>query len=180
MRGLKNREKVSERVSSDERKYLTFLMKNDQYSLDIMLVKEILAYSDVMKVPMLPPYILGVINLRNHVVPIIDLAMRFGKEKTEVNKLTCFIIIELKKGDRKIELGIMVDAVNEVITLMPEDIENTPEFGDDVHADFISGMGKLGNKFIIMLNVAKVLNVQDIDMLEKAAKAGKSMMERGS
>lgn len=160
------------KTSHEERQYLTFLMGQDQYSLDIMMVKEIIAYSDVMKVPMLPPYIKGVINLRNKVVPVIDLSMRFGKGETDIGKLTCIIIIELEKGDKRVEIGIVVDSVSEVINLNETEIEQTPDFGDDVHADFISGMGRIGSKFIIMLNVSKVLNVQDIKYIEKATKDG--------
>ncbi|MDH4201133.1 MAG: chemotaxis protein CheW [Spirochaetia bacterium] len=162
--------------SIGERQYLTFLMGQDQYSLDILMVKEIIAYSDVMKVPMLPDYIKGVINLRNKVVPVIDLSMRFGKGKTEISKLTCIIIIELSKGEKKVEIGIVVDSVSEVISLSGAEIEKTPEFGDDVHADFISGMGRIGERFIIMLNVARVLNVEDISYLEKAANEGKNLL----
>lgn len=159
-----------------EGQYLTFLMGQDQYSLDIMMVKEIIAYSDIMKVPMLPPYIKGVINLRNKVVPVIDLSMRFGKGETAITKLTCIIIIELQKGNKQVEIGIVVDSVSEVINLAKDEIEQTPEFGDDVRADFISGMGRIGNKFIIMLNVSRVLNVQDINFIEKAAIEGRNMM----
>jgi purine-binding chemotaxis protein CheW len=161
--------------SIGEKQYLTFLMGQDQYSLDIMIVKEIIAYSSIMKVPMLPEYIKGVINLRNKVVPVIDLSMRFGKGKTEISKLTCIIIVELQKSDKKVEIGIIVDAVSEVISLATDEIEQTPEFGDDVHAEFISGMGRINERFIIMLNVSKVLNVQDLTFLEKAAKEGSNL-----
>lgn len=174
-------EQTSSKISSEqEGQFLTFLMGDDQYSLDIMLVKEIIAYSDVMKVPMLPDYIKGVINIRNKVVPVIDLSMRFGKGKTEIGKLTCIIIMELKKGDHKVEIGIIVDSVSEVLSLSQDEIENTPEFGDDVRADFISGMGRVGDRFIIMLNVSRVLNVEDISLLQKAAKEGKNMLSNKS
>jgi len=162
--------------SIGERQYLTFLMGQDQYSLDIMMVKEIIAYSNIMRVPMLPDYIKGVINLRNKVVPVMDLSMRFGKGKTDISKLTCIVIIELQKADKRVEIGIIVDAVSEVISLASDEIEQTPDFGDDVNAEFISGMGRIGDRFIIMLNVSMVLNVQDINYLEKAAKEGSSLL----
>jgi len=151
-------------------------MGQDQYSLDIMIVKEIIAFSNIMKVPMLPDYIKGVINLRNKVVPVMDLSLRFGKGKTDISKLTCIIIVELQKADKKVEIGIIVDAVSEVISLAADEIETTPDFGDDVHADFISGMGRIGERFIIMLNVSKVLNVQDLTYLEKAAREGGTIL----
>lgn len=162
--------------SIGERQYLTFLMGQDQYSLDIMIVKEIIAYSNILKVPMLPEYIKGVINLRNKVVPVIDLSMRFGKGKTDVSKLTCIIIVEMQKAEKRVEIGIIVDAVSEVISLAEDEVEQTPDFGDDVHAEFISGMGRIGDRFIIMLNISKVLNVQDITYLEKAAQEGSSLL----
>jgi len=167
---------TANKSSVGERQYLTFLMGQDQYSLDIMVVKEIIAYSTIMKVPMLPEYIKGVINLRNKVVPVVDLSMRFDKGKTEISKLTCIIIVELQKAEKSIEIGIIVDAVSEVISLSLDEIEQTPEFGDDVHAEFISGMGRIDDRFIIMLNVSRVLNVQDITLLEKAAKEGGSLL----
>jgi purine-binding chemotaxis protein CheW len=102
--------------------------------------------------------------------------MRFGKGETAITKLTCIIIIELQKGNKQVEIGIVVDSVSEVINLAKDEIEQTPEFGDDVRADFISGMGRIGNKFIIMLNVSRVLNVQDINFIEKAAIEGRNMM----
>ena len=162
-----------------EEQYLTFLMGKDQYSIDILQVKEIIAFTDVLKIPMLPDYIKGVINLRGHVVPVLDLAMRFGKERTQVSKLTCIIIVEVRKGDRNREVGIMVDAVNEVISLSSENIEETPEFGEDVRADFISGMGRVDDKFIIMLNVARLLNVEDMKALEIATAQGEDIIESG-
>lgn len=169
---------ATETIQAEEQ-YLTFLMGKDQYSIDILQVKEIIAFTDVLKIPMLPDYIKGVINLRGHVVPVLDLAMRFGKERTQVSKLTCIIIVEVQKGDRKRELGIMVDAVNEVISLAKENIEETPEFGEDVRADFISGMGKVDDKFIVMLNVARLLNVEDLKALEKATEEGENIITSG-
>ncbi|MES0489803.1 MAG: chemotaxis protein CheW [Leptospirales bacterium] len=163
-------------TTTGERQYLTFLMGSEQFSLDILQVKEIIAFTDVMKIPLLPEYVKGVINLRGHVVPVIDLALRFGNTGTSISKLTCIIIIEIEKGDKKAELGIMVDAVNEVISLSEENIEDRPEFGEDVRADFISGMGKIGEKFIIMLNVSKILHTKDIDYLHQAAKEGSEML----
>ncbi len=171
---------ANDTATADEQQYLTFLMGQDQYSLSIRQVKEIIAYTDVMKIPMLPHYIKGVINLRGHVVPVIDLSLRFGKENTQIGKLTCIIIIEVARGDQVRELGIMVDAVNEVISLASDNIEDRPEFGDDVNVEFIDGMGRVDDKFVIMLNVSRLLNVKDLDVLDKAAQAGKTMMNNPS
>ena len=159
--------------AGEEKQYLTFLMGAEQYSLDIHQVKEIIAYNDIMEIPMMPNFVKGVINLRGHAVPVIDLALRFRRKGATISKLTCIIILEVMREEKVTQLGIMVDSVNEVISLTENDIEESPDFGDDVRADFISGMGRIEDKFIIMLNVSSMLNLKELEYINQAAEKGR-------
>jgi purine-binding chemotaxis protein CheW len=114
---------------------------------------------------MMPTFIRGVINLRGAVVPVIDLAARFGGKATEVGRRTCIIIVEVPEGDSRHDIGIMVDAVSEVLEIPGSEIEPPPSFGAKIRADFIFGMGKVAGKFVIILEINKVLSVEEIAML---------------
>lgn len=143
-------------------KYLTFILGDEVYGFDILTIKEIIEYNHVCKVPMAPEYIRGVINLRGNVVPVIDLATRLGFESAAVNKRTCIVILEVSSEDEKIDVGVVVDAVNEVLDIRQEDIEPTPTFGVDLKPEFIEGMGRVKNNFIVLLDLLKVLDVNDL------------------
>ncbi len=117
---------------------------------------------------MMPAFIRGVINLRGSVVPVIDLAARFGGSQTEVGRRTCIVIVEVEDEDAKHDIGIMVDAVSEVLDIPGSEIEPPPSFGAKIRADFIFGMGKVAGKFVIILNINKVLSVEEIALLTGA------------
>ncbi len=116
-------------------------------------------------IPLMPEFLRGVINLRGAVVPVIDLSCRFGGKSTQVARRTCIIIVEMTEGDIKQDIGVMVDAVSEVLEIASGDIEPAPAFGAKIRTDFISGMGKVNGKFVIILDVARVLSVEEIAML---------------
>jgi len=124
---------------------------------------------------MMPPFIRGVINLRGSVVPVIDLSCRFGNQVTEISKRTCIVIVEVQDGDFRHDIGIMVDAVSEVIEIPSGEIEPPPSFGAKIRADFIHGMGKVAGKFVIILNIVRVLSVDEIAMLAKVAGSDSTM-----
>ena len=145
--------------------YLTFNLGGEMFAVAILNVKEIIEYGTVTEIPMMPSFIRGVINLRGAVVPVIDLSCRFGGKATEVARRTCIIIIEMTEGDIKQDIGVMVDAVSEVLEIAQADIEPAPSFGAKIRTDFISGMGKVNGKFVILLDVARVLSVEEIAML---------------
>ena len=150
--------------------YLTFLLSGEVYALGILNIKEIIQYGDLTEVPMMPTFIRGVINLRGKVVPVIDLAVRFGKGETAVSRRTSIIIIEMTQTDMADQfetqsLGIMVDAVNEVIDIAVADIEPPPTFGAKLRPDFISGMAKHSGRFIILLNLESVLSMQELSSI---------------
>ncbi len=145
--------------------YLTFSLGGEMFAVAILNVKEIIEYGSVTEIPMMPAFIRGVINLRGAVVPVIDLSCRFGNKPTEVARRTCIVIIELNDGEQKHDIGMMVDAVSEVLEIATTDIEPAPAFGAKIRTDFISGMGKVNGKFVILLSIDKVLSVEEIAML---------------
>ena len=152
-------------VDSAPQQYLTFTLGGEMFAVAILNVKEIIEYGTVTEIPMMPGFIRGVINLRGAVVPVIDLSCRFGGKSTQVARRTCIVIIELIQDDQKHDIGVMVDAVFEVLEIARAEIEPPPSFGAKIRTDFISGMGKVSGKFVIILDVARVLSVEEIAML---------------
>jgi len=157
---------VREGSEGDEHdQYLTFRLRDETFAMGILGVKEIIEFGTLTPVPMMPLCVRGVINLRGRVVPVIDLAVRFGREQTVPNRRTCVVIVELGNADERQDLGVIVDAVNQVIEIPPSDIEPAPGFGTRVRSEFIAGMGKLNGDFVIILDMARVLSAQDLAAL---------------
>ncbi len=151
--------------------YLTFVLAGEVYALGILNIKEIIDYGQLTEVPMMPSFVRGVINLRGSVVPVVDLSARFGKGSTPIVKRTAIVIVEtiVQHLDTKQNVGIIVDAVNEVIEISQQDIEQPPSFGSGIRPDFINGMARRDNRFVILLNVDRVLSVEEMANLSKAA-----------
>lgn len=149
----------------DQHQYLTFVLGKETFALDILGIKEILEYTVPTEVPMMPPFIRGVVNLRGAVVPVIDMAVRFGRAAANVTKKTCIVIIEVAAQDASHVLGVMVDSVNEVLEIPSSDIEPAPSFGAAIRTDFIRGMGKVRGKFVIILDESRVLSVDEMEAL---------------
>ncbi len=148
-----------------QRQYLTFMLSGEVFAIGILRIKEIIEYGNLTEVPRMPEFIRGVINLRGAVVPVIDLGSRFGKHSTEISRRTCIVIIEVEHEDEQHVVGVMVDAVNEVLDISASEIEPAPSFGAKIRADFIHGMGKVNGKFVIILNVDKVLSMDEMSSL---------------
>ncbi len=154
----------------EDQQYLTFLLSGEMFAIAILNIKEIIEYGSLTEVPMMPGFIRGVINLRGSVVPVVDLSARFGRNKTEVSRRTCIVIIEVQGSDEsKQDIGVMVDSVSEVLEIPRSEIEPPPAFGAKIRVDFIHGMGKVDGKFVIILNASKVLSVDELSMLGQAA-----------
>ncbi|MBS1145086.1 MAG: CheW-like protein [Proteobacteria bacterium] len=151
--------------------YLTFSLGGEMFGVGILNVKEIIEYGNLTEIPMMPAFIRGVINLRGSVVPVIDLSARFGGKTTEVGRRTCIVIVEVPDDDSRHDIGIIVDAVSEVLEIPGSEIEPPPTFGAKIRADFIFGMGKVAGKFVILLEINKVLSVEEIAMLTGAENA---------
>jgi len=163
---------------ADQAQYLTFMLGGETLAIGILVIKEIIEFANLTTVPMMPPCIRGVINLRGAVVPVVDLSARFGHKPSEVTKRTCIVIAEINANGERQDVGVVVDAVNEVLDINTSDIEPPPSFGARIRTDFIEGMGKVNGKFVILLNVHHVLSVHEIGALshfraeEQAAVAG--------
>ncbi|MBA1275333.1 chemotaxis protein CheW [Stutzerimonas azotifigens] len=148
--------------------YLTFTLGGELFAVGTLSVREIIEYGQLTPVPMMPPSILGVINLRGSVVPVIDLRLRFGESATQISRRTCIIILEVAQGQLTQVVGIVVDAVNAVLEITAQDVEPAPRFGARVRSDFILGMGKVDGKLVILLDIGRVLSAEDIALLASA------------
>ncbi len=152
--------------------YLTFTLGEEVFAMDIRTVREIIQHGAMTVVPLMPKFVRGVINLRGAVVPVIDLQSRFGRATTIVGKKTCVIIFDASRDGEKTELGLMVDAVSEVIEIQPAQIELPPQFGTSIQREFIRGMGKVAGEFIVILEPERALDIDDMaQLVEKAATA---------
>lgn len=147
---------------TDQRQFLTFLLGGEAFAIAILRIKEIIEYGSLTTVPMMPAFVRGVINLRGAVVPVVDLQARFGRTCPPVSKRTCIVIVEIASQDEVQVVGLVVDQVNEVVEIPAADIEPVPGFGAGIRADFIAGMGKLGGKFVVLLDLDAVLSVEDL------------------
>ena len=145
--------------------YLTFLQCGEMFAIGILGIKEIIEYANLTTVPLMPEFISGVINIRGAVVPVIDLSARFGREAAKPTRRSCIVIIETVNDNEKMDIGIIVDSVSEVLEIPPADIEPAPRFGTNIRADFISGMGKINDKFVIILDISRVLSVDEMSSL---------------
>lgn len=145
--------------------YLTFVLNGEVFAIGILSIKEIIEYGNLTEVPRMPEFIRGVINLRGAVVPVIDLGSRFGKSSSKVSRRTCIVIIEVQHEGEQQVVGVMVDAVNEVLDIPASEIEPAPAFGAKIRADFIRGMGKVEGKFVIILDVNHVLSLDEMSSL---------------
>jgi purine-binding chemotaxis protein CheW len=154
--------------------FLTFMLGEEQYAVGILHIKEIIEYGSLATVPMMPDCVRGVINLRGAVVPVMDLSARFGRGPSVIGKRSCIVIVEAggADGDSKQVLGMLVDAVNAVVEIGAEEIEPAPSFGTRIRPDFIAGMGKYNGRFVILLDIERVLSSEEIvDMARGTAAA---------
>lgn len=154
--------------ASETRQLLTFTLNSELFAVGTLCVKEIIEYGQLTGVPMMPASIRGVINLRGTVVPVIDLGARFGGQLTEVGRRTCIVILEVDQADEKQVIGVLVDAVNEVLEIALADIEPPPAFGANIRTDFLQGMGKVDGRFVILLDIGRVLSVDELAALSNA------------
>lgn len=149
---------LSHGLTDREGKYLTFVLSSEEYGLEILKVREILGMMEITAVPQTPSFVKGVINLRGKVIPVIDLRIKFGMPEVEYTPSTCVIVVEVGG----VQMGIIVDTVQEVLDIVEENIEDAPRFGSQVNTDFILGMGKTGERVSILLDIEKVLTSQEL------------------
>jgi purine-binding chemotaxis protein CheW len=149
--------------------FLTFTLGDEVFAMDIRTVREIIQHGPMTTVPLMPDFVRGVINLRGAVVPVIDLQARFGRPPADIGKKTCIVIFDTLREGERVELGLLVDAVSEVIDIAPDAIEPPPNFGTTVRRDFIRGMGKVSDRFLIIIEPDRALDVNDMARLCESA-----------
>lgn len=166
----------------EKTQYLTFHLAGEEYAIGILQVKEIIEYDILTKVPMTPVWVRGVINLRGGVVPVIDMAMKFGLPESPVTKRTCIVIVEVDLEGERTVMGVVADAVSQVMDLSSQEIEAPPAFGTSVRIDYLKGMGKIGKKFALILDVDRVLSVDELETvasIQAEAAEGEPVSESG-
>ncbi len=156
-------------MAAREGKYLTFFLAAEEYGISILRVKEIIGMMAITMIPKTPAYVKGVINLRGKVIPVVDLRLKFGMEKMEYTDRTCIIVVEARTTSGKALIGIVVDAVSEVLNVRDSDIEDTPTFGTSMKTDFILGMAKAVDGVKILLDIDAVISTQEIVIMHEAA-----------
>jgi len=165
---------LSDRSPNGSRQYLTFTLAEETYALDIDKVREILDWTPVTRVPRCPDFMRGVINVRGGVVPVIDLRVKFGMEASSKTVDSCIVITDVSLGDESIVLGALADSVQEVIDLDSDAIEPAPRIGARLDTDFIHGMGKREDEFIIILDIDRVFSSEELSVVAEEKLGGQA------
>ncbi len=152
-------------------KYLTFELGHEEYGLEILKVQEIIKMMRVTRVPRTPEFVRGVVNLRSKVIPVVDLRLKFGLDSQEDTDRTCIIVVQVARRDHEVTTGIIVDGVSEVLDVAGEQIEPAPSFGTSVDTDFILGMGKVGEKVVMLLGIDMVLASTDLSVPDQPSES---------
>jgi purine-binding chemotaxis protein CheW len=152
-----------------EGKYLTFCLAEEEYGIGILKIKEIIGMMPITAVPQVPDFVKGVINLRGKVIPVIDLRLRFGIPAMDYTDRSCIVVVEMKGESGTVLIGIVVDAVSEVLNIKEADIEDPPTFGVKLNTDYILGMAKMDNGVKILLDIDRVLGSEELAISEQAA-----------
>ena len=146
-------------------KYLTFTLSNEEFGIRVLKVREIMGLQEITAVPQTPAHVIVVINLRGRVVPVVDLRLKFGLPAAEYSQRTCIIVTQIQGESGPLMMGIVVDGVSEVLNLSDQEIEDTPDFGEDIGNRYLLGMAKVKGKVKILLDIDKVLSAQDLNGL---------------
>ena len=160
---------ASQATVAEQTQYLGFVVADEEYAIGILRVREILEYDTITKVPTTPPSIRGVINLRGRVVPVVDLAVKLGLPESEVMKRTCIVVVEVDLEGERTVMGVLADAVSQVIDLPASEVEPPPSFGTRVRVDCLLGMGRAGKKFVLLLDIDKVLSAEELAAAQSVA-----------
>ncbi len=146
--------------------FLTFELNADVYGIEILNIREIIDFGNITRVPMMPNFIAGVINLRGSVVPVIDLALRFNDKPSVRTKRSSIIIVDVEYEQQNLEIGVTVDVVNEVLDISTNNIESAPSFGTKIRTDFISGMGKVNDQLLVLLDIENILSIEELSVIQ--------------
>ncbi len=157
--------------------YLAFRLGSEVYAVDVAKVREILDFPPITKVPRTPDFMRGVINLRGSVVPVVDMRLKFGMSMTEKSVNTCIVVVEALVENELTTIGALADSVQEVVELDPSSIEPPPKIGSRLKVEFLKGMGKIGESFLMILDIDKVFSSNEMTMVKEAAVAGRELVE---
>jgi purine-binding chemotaxis protein CheW len=160
--------------------YLSFFIDGEEYAIGILRVKEIIRYETVTRVPTTPRWIRGVLNLRGLVVPVVDLASKFGIRETPLTAQTCVVIVETDVEGERTLMGVVADAVSQVLDFGPTEISEPPPFGTRIRVDYIVGMGRVGKKFVHILDIDGVLSANDLRAVAEAVEPEAGEIEAGA
>jgi purine-binding chemotaxis protein CheW len=152
-------------MADREGKYLTFMLADEEYGIGILTVREIIGMMPITSVPQTPPFVKGVINLRGKVIPVVDLRLKFGINATDYTERTCIIVVEIPSEIGTLQIGIVVDAVSEVLNIKGEDVEATPSFGSTLNTSYILGMAKIEGSVKILLDIDQVLTGEEVEAI---------------
>lgn len=150
--------------------FLTFVLSNEQYGVNIIRVQEIKGWTPVTKIPNTPDFVCGVLNLRGTIVPIIDLRIRFNMENAEYTDTTVIIVLSVEQEDGKRVIGFVVDAVSDVLNVEANEVKPAPDLGSHVDMDFLSGLATIGDEMVMLLDIDKMMSTDDINLLETLKK----------
>lgn len=142
--------------------YLSFFLAGEEFALGILQVKEIIEFDTMTRVPGSPPWVRGVTNLRGSVLPVVDLAVKFGLPPCTVTRRSCIVVVELTAQDERVVMGVLADAIGQVLEFAPGDVEAPPAFGTPMGGEFLVGMGRAGKKFVLLLDMARVLSGHEL------------------
>ena len=156
-------------IQSKEGKYLTFALGNEHYGFGILQVREIIGLINITELPQAPPYLKGIINLRGNVIPVIDLRKKFMMADIDATDRTCIIVVEVKGVSKDILMGFLVDSVSEVINVKAEAIEENPVAVGNIDDQFILGIAKMDDGMKILLDINKIVDIQEVDSIAQAA-----------
>ena len=162
-------DQVVKAMADREGKYLTFSLADEEYGIGILMIREIIGMMPITAVPQTPDFVKGVINLRGKVIPVVDLRLRFGMDEIDYTERTCIIVVEIAGQAGTRQMGIVVDAVSEVLNIKADEIEDTPTFGTKLDMDYILGMAKMEGGVKILLDIDRVLSAEEVAVLDKIA-----------
>lgn len=171
---------MSETNTASTQQYVTFSLGDELFGVEVTRTREILSLTPVTKVPQTPDYLLGVINLRGQVVPVVDMRLKLGMPAGEQTEDTCIIVVEVQVEDESIVVGALADAVREVLEVRSDQIEPPPRLGTRLNTEFITGMGKVDDQFMILLNIDRIFSSDELSIVQDAGQVAAPKEEVGS
>lgn len=159
-------EHLYEHDQSNYSSYLSFFLSDRLLAINLLAVREIIECCAITAIPSTPAFVRGAINLRGNVIPVLDLSLRMGFDSTEIKKRTCIIVVECTLETEILQVGLLVDTVHQVLDILLDHLEDPPSLGGTIKTEFIESMGKLNDRFVVILNIKELLSMQDLSIPE--------------